>query len=122
MTTRTIRRTITFLQPFYLKGVDRLLPPRDYDVVTDEELIEGTRPSAGCLPRQPRQRRKAKAVSDRKALAREIAARTKPRFTQIKPEGRAYKATRFIEIPRVRPGGPRSAPSKKKSTRRHVEL
>jgi len=41
MTTRTIRRTITFLQPFYLKGVDRLLPPRDYNVVTDEELIEG---------------------------------------------------------------------------------
>jgi hypothetical protein len=41
MTTRTIRRTITFLQPFYLKGVDRWLPPRDYDVVTDEELIEG---------------------------------------------------------------------------------
>jgi len=38
---RTIRRTITFLRPFYLKGVDRLLPPRDYDVVTDEELIEG---------------------------------------------------------------------------------
>jgi hypothetical protein len=44
-------------------------------------------------------------VSDRKALALEIAARTKPRFIQIKPEGRAYKATRFIEIPRVRPGG-----------------
>ena len=41
MTIRTIRRTITFLQPFNLKGVDRLLPPRDYDVVTDEELIEG---------------------------------------------------------------------------------
>ena len=41
MTIRTIRRTITFLSPFYLKGVDRLLPPRDYDVVTDEELIEG---------------------------------------------------------------------------------
>jgi hypothetical protein len=41
MTIRTIRRTITFLRPFYLKGVDRLLPPRDYDVVTDEELIEG---------------------------------------------------------------------------------
>ena len=41
MTMRTIRRTITFLRPFYLKGVDRLLPPRDYDVVTDEELIEG---------------------------------------------------------------------------------
>jgi hypothetical protein len=41
MTIRTIRRTISFLRPFYLKGVDRVLPPRDYDVVTDEELIEG---------------------------------------------------------------------------------
>jgi hypothetical protein len=41
MTIRTIRKTITFLKPFYLKGVDRLLPPRDYNVVTDEELIEG---------------------------------------------------------------------------------
>ena len=41
MTVRTIRRTISFLRPFFLKGVDRLLPPRDYNVVTDEELIEG---------------------------------------------------------------------------------
>ena len=41
MTIRTIRRTITFHRSFYLKGVDRLLPPGDYDVVTDEELIEG---------------------------------------------------------------------------------
>ena len=41
MTIRTIRRAITFLRPFYLKGVERLLPPGDYDVVTDEELIEG---------------------------------------------------------------------------------
>ena len=41
MTTRTIRRTISFLRPFYLKGVDRLLPPADYRVMTDEELIEG---------------------------------------------------------------------------------
>jgi hypothetical protein len=41
MTIRTIHKTITFLKPFYLNGVDRLLPPRDYDVVTDEELIEG---------------------------------------------------------------------------------
>ena len=39
--TRTIRRTIAFRRPFYLTGVDRLLPPGDYDVVTDEELIEG---------------------------------------------------------------------------------
>ena len=41
MTIRTIRRTIAFRRPFYLKGVDRLLPPGDYSVVTDEELIEG---------------------------------------------------------------------------------
>ena len=41
MTIRTIRRTIAFRRPFYLKGVDRLLPPGDYGVVTDEELIEG---------------------------------------------------------------------------------
>jgi hypothetical protein len=41
MTIRTIRRTIAFRRPFYLKGVDRLLPPGDYSMVTDEELIEG---------------------------------------------------------------------------------
>ena len=41
MTIRTIRRTITFHRPVCLKGVERLLPPGDYDVVTDEELIEG---------------------------------------------------------------------------------
>jgi hypothetical protein len=41
MTIRTIRRTIAFRRPFYLKGVDRLLPTGDYSVVTAEELIEG---------------------------------------------------------------------------------
>ena len=41
MTIRTIRKTIAFRRPFYLRGVDRLLPPGDYSVVTDEELIEG---------------------------------------------------------------------------------
>ena len=41
MTIRTIRRTSAFRRPFYLKGVDRLLPPADYRVVTDEELIDG---------------------------------------------------------------------------------
>ena len=41
MTMRTRNRTITFHRPFCLKGVDRLLPPADYRVVTDEELIEG---------------------------------------------------------------------------------
>ena len=41
MTTRTTETIITFHQPFCLKGVDRELPPADYRVVTDEELIEG---------------------------------------------------------------------------------
>jgi len=39
--TRTKRRTLTFQHPFALKGVDRRLPPGDYEVMTDEELIEG---------------------------------------------------------------------------------
>lgn len=41
MTTRTQRKTVVFSHPFRLKGVDRDLPPGDYEVVTDEELIEG---------------------------------------------------------------------------------
>ena len=41
MTIRTIRQMIAFRRPFYLKGVDRLLPPGDYSVVTDEELVDG---------------------------------------------------------------------------------
>ena len=41
MTMRTATKTITFHRPFHLKGVDRLLPPANYRVVTDEELIEG---------------------------------------------------------------------------------
>ncbi|MGH6748583.1 MAG: hypothetical protein ACRECI_04610, partial [Methyloceanibacter sp.] len=38
---RTTRKTVTFHRPFYLKGVGRLLPPADYQVATDEQLIEG---------------------------------------------------------------------------------
>ena len=38
---RTTNKTVTFHRPFHLKGVDRLLPPGKYRVVTDEELIEG---------------------------------------------------------------------------------
>ena len=38
---RTTTKTVTFRRPFCLKGVDRLLPPADYRVMTDEELIEG---------------------------------------------------------------------------------
>jgi len=41
MTERTSSKTVTFRQPFRLKGVDRMLPPGDYRVATDEELIEG---------------------------------------------------------------------------------
>ena len=41
MATRTQRKIVVFSHPFRLKGVDRVLPPGDYEVVTDEELIEG---------------------------------------------------------------------------------
>ena len=41
MTTRSRRETITFKHPFRIKGIDRLLPPGAYDVITDEEMIEG---------------------------------------------------------------------------------
>jgi hypothetical protein len=41
MTMRSRRETITFLHPFRIKGIDRLLPPGAYQVITDEEMIEG---------------------------------------------------------------------------------
>ena len=41
MAMRTHRKKVVFSQPFVLKGIDRILPPGDYQVVTDEELIEG---------------------------------------------------------------------------------
>ena len=41
MATRTQRKTVVFSHPFRLKGVDRVLPPGDYEVITDEELTEG---------------------------------------------------------------------------------
>ena len=40
MITRTKRVTLTFKYPFSLKGVDRPLTPGQYEVVSDEELIE----------------------------------------------------------------------------------
>jgi hypothetical protein len=40
MVTRTDSQTVVFSYPFEIKGVDRLLPPGEYRVVTDEELIE----------------------------------------------------------------------------------
>jgi hypothetical protein len=41
MLTRTKRVTLTFRHPFSLKGVDRRLAAGEYEVATDEELIEG---------------------------------------------------------------------------------
>jgi hypothetical protein len=38
---RSRRETITFRHPFRIKGIDRLLPPGPYEVITDEEMIEG---------------------------------------------------------------------------------
>jgi len=41
MTTRTHRKTVTFKKPFSLEGIGRTLPAGSYEVITDEELIEG---------------------------------------------------------------------------------
>jgi hypothetical protein len=38
--TRTQTTLVVFSHPFELKGVDRTLPPGEYRVVTDEQLIE----------------------------------------------------------------------------------
>lgn len=38
---RSRRETITFKHPFRIKSIDRLFPAGDYEVVTDEEMIEG---------------------------------------------------------------------------------
>ena len=41
MTTRSRRETITFRHPFQIKGMERSLPAGDYEIITDEEMIEG---------------------------------------------------------------------------------
>jgi len=41
MTIRSRRETVTFRHPFRIKGVDRLLSAGAYEVITDEETIEG---------------------------------------------------------------------------------
>jgi hypothetical protein len=41
MIARSLSKTVVFSKPFLLKGIDRVLPAGDYQVVTDEELIEG---------------------------------------------------------------------------------
>lgn len=41
MLARTRRETVTFAHPFLLTSIGRSLPPGAYEVLTDEELIEG---------------------------------------------------------------------------------
>ena len=41
MSVRSRRETITFQHPFRIRGVDRLLPSGAYEIITDEEMIEG---------------------------------------------------------------------------------
>jgi hypothetical protein len=41
MTTRTITKSVEFHRPFWLNGIDRLLPAADYRVVTEEAIIDG---------------------------------------------------------------------------------
>ena len=41
MTMRSRRETIAFRHPFRIKGIDRQLPAGAYEVITDEEMIEG---------------------------------------------------------------------------------
>jgi hypothetical protein len=35
------REVVTFKHPFLIRGIDRLLPAGDYEVVTDDEPIDG---------------------------------------------------------------------------------
>jgi len=41
MTTRSRREMVTFKHPFQIRGIDRLLPARACEVITDEEMIKG---------------------------------------------------------------------------------
>jgi len=41
MTMRSRREVVTFKHPFQIRGIDRLLPAGAYEVITDEEMIEG---------------------------------------------------------------------------------
>jgi uncharacterized membrane protein len=41
MTIRSRRETVTFKRPFHIRGIARELPAGPYEVVTDEEMIDG---------------------------------------------------------------------------------
>jgi hypothetical protein len=40
VTQRSHSKSVVFSHSFELKGIDRILPPGEYRIVTDEELIE----------------------------------------------------------------------------------
>ena len=41
MTIRSRRETVVFRHPFHLRGTERTFPAGSYEVITDEEMIEG---------------------------------------------------------------------------------
>jgi hypothetical protein len=41
MTTRSRMETMIFAHPFHIKGVDRMLPAGTYEIISEDELIEG---------------------------------------------------------------------------------
>jgi hypothetical protein len=41
MTIRSRRETVIFKHPFQIRGIDRPLPAGAYEVITDDEMIEG---------------------------------------------------------------------------------
>lgn len=41
MTTRTNNRSVQFARPFALQGLDAMVPAGNYEVETDEALVEG---------------------------------------------------------------------------------
>jgi hypothetical protein len=52
MSIRTTRKIVKLSNPFSIEGVGRVLPAGDYEVVIDEELIEGISfPSIAVLRR-----------------------------------------------------------------------
>jgi hypothetical protein len=49
MIMRSRDEVITFRHPFRIKGIDRVLPPGAYKLITDEEMIEGS--ASACFRR-----------------------------------------------------------------------
>ena len=41
MTTRSRMETMIFRHPFRIKGIDRMLPAGTYEIISEDELIEG---------------------------------------------------------------------------------